>query len=879
MHLTQQQQKDYEHLTRLATELAEACPDMRQMARKTAQGLLEKHQLGALEPDQVYFHRFHNASSSSRTFNGWQHHAPPYQSLTLPQLVMRRFDPAEQDNYDQLETYTGFYSEGPGKEAYDESNEVRLLAKDALDYFWQVDFSSQFRLRLDTFWSEHRDAYRTLTKAHFLSAVLHVQTLGNDSPLAKRALRVAQALAGRFTWPPSLEQLQQEVIPPKGFKIGTFDIGGYIASDVLRVVMDDGYQLLYLPGEGEVLKLFANERELYAWVLASTRTPRDRARFLSHFPLSSATPHEPNVGLDHLLDVMRSQWDAHHPSGLNTLDYSLPTDAFSQLRDSAQQRMLSDVRSCLHSNADLRKQLWIGYLGAFNRVFGPLAALDWPLALAAVGAGLAETGLDIDQAINGHTTVERKAGVTAAILAGINTLFNVALLASFKLGGNAEPAYPAPVEPEIHTYEPEPATPSEIQQWVPESFQPEAFASQVEKLQSNVILPDVTGHGVHSLNGKQYVMVNDLVYQVRYAREINTWLVVDPEAPYSFTRTVPIFQDAEGNWQFIARLGLKGGGLPRPLLRAWGRLRPRPAVAPLEPTRYEVPEAQRQALKRAALDGQGEWALRDPDSGPPYSTYQQLRDQLATDAAQFYARFEQPPRPLIPRMRPAASSPEIIRSLYENCQGLVVGESHTEQSAKQFLIANMQHLKNQGVKVLYLEHFMTDFQQVELDVFNRTGALPDELKSYIQERDARSSLGPTPYTLKKVLYEAYSRNIRIQAIDCMASYRLFWEEEPFPASRQRMMNYFAHVIIEADQARRGPAKWLALVGNTHVNTFDGVPGLSELEGTIGLRVQDVDLDQPRTIGPDTGLEDSFEGDRHSVRCDLLLETPLPHPWM
>ncbi|MFP3335154.1 hypothetical protein SB761_31130, partial [Pseudomonas sp. SIMBA_064] len=85
---------------------------------------------------------------SPRTFNGWQHLDQPYESLTLPQLVMHRFDAQAQDNADVLSYLAGFYSDGPGKDAYDERNEVRLQAKDVLDYFWSIDFATAFKTRM-----------------------------------------------------------------------------------------------------------------------------------------------------------------------------------------------------------------------------------------------------------------------------------------------------------------------------------------------------------------------------------------------------------------------------------------------------------------------------------------------------------------------------------------------------------------------------------------------------------------------------------------------------------------------------------------------------------------------------------------------------------
>ncbi|MNE47606.1 hypothetical protein D3C80_1420180 [compost metagenome] len=203
-----------------------------------------------------------------------------------------------------------------------------------------------------------------------------------------------------------------------------------------------------------------------------------------------------------------------------------------------------------------------------------------------------------------------------------------------------------------------------------------------------------------------------------------------------------------------------------------------------------------------------------------------------------------------------------------------------QRGARQLLINNMGNLHRQGVNVLYLEHFMTDFQQAALDLFNRTGTLPDTLKAYIEDFDAQSApFESTPYTLKKVLYAAHANNVRVQAIDCLASYRQAWHERPSLTTRQQMMNYFAHRVIALDQAARGSSKWVALVGNTHANNFMGVPGLAELEGATGLRVEDIDIGQPGNIGVDPGLEENLQGEPVLIRSDLRLQAPLSRPWM
>ncbi|MNP77406.1 hypothetical protein D3C76_1748290 [compost metagenome] len=79
--------------------------------------------------------------------------------------------------------------------------------------------------------------------------------------------------------------------------------------------------------------------------------------------------------------------------------------------------------------------------------------------------------------------------------------------------------------------------------------------------------------------------------------------------------------------------------------------------------------------------------------------------------------------------------------------------------------------------------------------------------------------------------------------------------------------------------RRGAGRWVALVGNSHVNTFNRVPGLSELQGAIGLRIEDIEIGQAGSIGADSGFWDEVDGEHFFVRNDLLLQVAISRPWM
>ncbi|MBV6288401.1 membrane-targeted effector domain-containing toxin [Pseudomonas aegrilactucae] len=872
-----------EPLEAIARQLVMNCPDMRQMARELAIKALKRFANSSLDPDTVYLHRFKAAQANPESFSGWEHRELPYQSLTLPQLVMHRFDVSDQDNADLLSYRTGFYREGAQAGVFDQHNEVRMAPADVLRDFWEVDFSSAFRQQMQAFWDHNAQSFRSMAKANFLSKVVEACENEEVPEQRKRYRLLARALAGTTDWPPTLEQLQQTHLPDQGVRLHAFDLGGYVASDILRAVLPDGYQMLYLPGEVTALHLFANPAELYWWLLQNTNEAGNRARFMAHFELASHTEQSAKVGLNHLIDLLFYNWGGSHHAAINLLDKPLERDAFSYLRDAARQRMNDDAHFCLRSNADLRKQMWVEDLHAFARFAGAMAALDWPVALAAVGAGLGETGLSIEQAINGHTTAERQAGVVGAVLASIDTLFNASLLGGV---GDAAAALedaelPLAGKPYVEAEDEPLASVEELDTHVPAPLRPTEISQRLASFETNALLDGETPgrgkmHGIYTLADGFYVSIDDFAYQVRYVGELKRWVVIDPQTPFSFYRNVPIELNAQQQWAPVAQ-GRLMGGTPRLRLKLWGRSDYAQAPSERIPTPYEVLpdlQAQLRSVDDEQLSGIT-YRANQPHLENACDQFRTLRSQLLSDAREFLSTVELPPRPQIPLFQSNPAPKQILRGCYARCDGLVIGECHAHLGSKRFLIDNMAQLRKQKVKVLYLEHLLTDFHQADLDVFNRTGQMSANLRDYVTDLDRGQATDRSGrYTFMQVMHAAQANQVRIQAIDCMASYRQSWLATPPGPIRQQMMNFFAHRVIAADQVLHGSSKWVAFVGNTHANLFDGVPGLAELQGAIGLRIEDIEIGQPDRFGIDPGIQPDETANLAAVKCDLLLQVPI-----
>ncbi|MEB0129076.1 membrane-targeted effector domain-containing toxin [Pseudomonas sp. CCI2.4] len=877
-------------LNSMGQRLVWACPDMLQMARDAAKEILEKHVGFDIEPDQVYWHRFTTSVSSPRTFNGWQHFDPPVESLTLPQLVMRRFYAHDQDDVLDLQVTGGFYTAGPSAQVFNETNEIRILPANVLSDLWQIDFSARYTAKLNDFWQDYADDFRTMAKANFLAKALEERDSGW---LSERNFNtVVKATCGSVTWPVSLEQLRSASPSAANLRVCTFDIAGIVSSNILRIVDASGRQLLYVPGDMDAFHVFENPDDLHWWVMSQTSRAPNRAEFMAHFPLSSHLQTDSAVGLNHLIDLVFSQWGAPGPSLINRNDHGITGDAFNWMRDAAKNRMADDAYVSLHSNADLRKQMWIGFLSNFSRVASGMATLDWPVALVAVGAGLTNTGMNIDQAVNGHTTAERKAGVVGAILSSVDALFNAPFLA----GLEAEPAErEAALEQAIPEEEDASFEPIDYRGLVadvvaiaPGPVYPVSTDALLAPFETNTLLEDFAPTGEGRMRGvcvldkgETYISISDVAYRVRYVDELKSWVVVDPAQPYSFYRNLPVRLNELGGWEPSVGNGLKGGG------KVFGRLpwgQATEAAIEAEPfvSSYEVWDSEKADLKIAAggADNKvlsGERQSLDPTWHDPYVNFRAIRTRLLEDASAFYAHPNVPLKPEIPVMDPTTVGTYRIKKIFQKSAGLVIGESHASIGSKQLLIENMPQLAKLKVKTLYMEHLLTDFHQVDLDTFSRTGSMPKGLERYLKDLDTGHRTDPSgQYTFLAVVKVANENHIRVRALDCMASYRLAGMPDQDGLLRQKVMNYFARTVIDADKTARGATKWIALVGSSHASNYKGVPGISELEGAISLRIEDVDEGQSSGIEIDPGknIPIGFGSETGFVKRDLRLQVEL-----
>lgn len=213
-----------------------------------------------------------------------------------------------------------------------------------------------------------------------------------------------------------------------------------------------------------------------------------------------------------------------------------------------------------------------------------------------------------------------------------------------------------------------------------------------------------------------------------------------------------------------------------------------------------------------------------------------------------------------------------ISKIYEKNNGIAVGEYHSSIASKKFIIENIDELHKNGVRTLYLEHLQTDMHQDDLNIFFKNGIMSARLKNFIIEMDSMfetDRLGR--YTFMALIKTAQQRKIRITAIDSFVSY---YGIPPSSGTTDRvaLMNYYSHLLINKNQLHH-QNKWIALVGSAHINTFEGVPGLADLNGVVSIRVNDLPAGEDGGIFKDPGeiYRCSRAHRPRVVQGDLLLE--------
>ncbi len=186
------------------------------------------------------------------------------------------------------------------------------------------------------------------------------------------------------------------------------------------------------------------------------------------------------------------------------------------------------------------------------------------------------------------------------------------------------------------------------------------------------------------------------------------------------------------------------------------------------------------------------------------------------------------------------SNQKRIRKLEKILDGnFCIGEAHNFISSKRFLIENMPLLKKSGFKVLFMEHLYQLEEQEMLDRYfeSDNNNMPQELREHLNRENEGHGVKSKEYNFLTLVLTAKKHGIKIVALENrIASHK----HENLRSGENRIItfNYQAAQVIKKYEANsieqdNNPLKWVALVGEGHVNNnqdrfHKSIPGIADI---------------------------------------------------
>ncbi|CAK14253.1 dermonecrotic toxin domain-containing protein [Pseudomonas entomophila] len=552
-------------LVRLVDEIIREYPDPYVLATQHAQRIVRKHTGKAIDPRFIWWHQFETASTSHRSFTGWQHSGPPQKSLHLVELVIKRFDARFQEAPDELDLYGGFYRQGRQAKHFDERNEVAMLGSKVQEDLWALDFAVAYRADIVRFWNAYSQHFRVLAKINMLGQGAMAARSARISRSDWEQLRamVADGLVDGVL--PTLAKLKQDStaspLPVSRYVLDQGDRGC-----LYSFAMAGGRILLYRPWASEAFKSFASERVMAGWLREQLQDADTLNSYVKAAHTDARDPSRAHSVRTHLKSLADS---ASEEAALVLLDYlkrSITVDIFTHLASQATTEM-NDNATAMLGNAELRKAMWSGYLSAFIKVFGGFAPIGWPMTLMLLGASLGKVGLDIEAAMHAADEQSRKSALREAMLDSLFAALNMTDLgfeSSF-----ASLAYKAPPD-EVG---------ANLSQWEVST----STTLAVEGGESNQLITGDLGRsgrlrGIRvGSDGSCWIVLDGLSYRVRYNHDLQVWQVVPAHNPFAFGPLYPVRLSESNEWKLLVPPRLVGGAppvvehMPSTMSRFWNR--------------------------------------------------------------------------------------------------------------------------------------------------------------------------------------------------------------------------------------------------------------------------------------------------------------------
>lgn len=250
---------------------------------------------------------------------------------------------------------------------------------------------------------------------------------------------------------------------------------------------------------------------------------------------------------------------------------------------------------------------------------------------------------------------------------------------------------------------------------------------------------------------------------------------------------------------------------------------------------------------------------------------------LSTDAKAFFSGLAPiPPRADVLEIAAQASHGEIFETAFKENRLLILGETDPASIAsKQLLIEN---LKAADIKRLYIQYLPSEVFRAKLEKMNRGGSMRN-IKMWLRNLDHHLGFAKhSPFSYTQLVLEARKHNIAVHGLDSSSAYRLeriFQSDSEYAlvAQDNALTNFYAHKVLEADIKHTPGERWVVLVDQRRVSTYNHVPGLADLQKTLGIRVEDVAEGRQGQIVKD--VPGAIPGDPNA-KADFKLTLPTAY---
>jgi len=321
---------------------------------------------------------------------------------------------------------------------YSASTRVDIPVADFKALVWDTDRTQLYKNALTTFWENQSDSYTTLSRMAFVKAIKYQSLEGSLGP---QEVELAQRAMGPFAQKPwselSVQDFERRTLQDPGLDIGLVSVNGIKSTDLLCVT-DKKTQLtlLYVPGNSSPLHRFDNPQQMGVWLAKQSADPVKLASLMAHFSLEDQADKTFSNGVHQALQGLGAWSTAQEEEGFgfSKINDWLPEryiqigqvsgDPFQEVMTRQKARSFSDADNAIVSDSDYTKGKIIQGLDEAAKValfMTPLAIVMPEVALALdafyLGAGIAETGVGIDDLTKGKST-----GTDRIVFGALNAL-------------------------------------------------------------------------------------------------------------------------------------------------------------------------------------------------------------------------------------------------------------------------------------------------------------------------------------------------------------------------------------------------------------------------------------------------------------------------